>query len=411
MLETTMKKRSIAGAALYCTLALLAPLSANAVTVVGTQTVLNKEFGVNVHLDNCCDGNYANIQSVIAQIKYIGATRLRDWASSLQSVNTWATVKTATGDKFHASIPETSPAHQLIALNQIASWLRSNPGLIDVIEGGNEEDDTYALSVGASLAQAAAMQPQVYAVGHSAGVLVDQLSVGAGWIAPLYLGDYESFGTPPADLGNAHVYMNPNSPPLVGLIRIGGLAAYSVPGKPVDVTEFGISKYLAQTEAVTSAYMHEAPFDAFALGYAGLFVYALHDDESGVVSFYDVSGNKRDFADYWHYTTQLLADPNGASLPAKQVALTFASLHTTGVSPLGIKNLPMYKSDGSLWIAAYDEERADAIEGSEKITFDHAYPSIKIVDARTGIVQSQETNAATITVPLPPNHIYFVVAR
>jgi hypothetical protein len=266
------------------------------------------------------------------------------------------------------------------------------------------------MSVGASLAQAAALQTKVFAVGKTYGVPVAQLSVGAGWIPPLYEGHYKSFGTPPADLGNAHVYMNANSPPLISLIRIGDLAAFSVPGKPVDVTEFGTYAKLGQSAAVTGTYMHEAPFDAFALGYVGFSVYALHDDISGIVGFYTREGYKRDFADYWHFTTQLLADPAGSLLPPKTLSLSFSG-KGSGVAPLGIKNLPMFKSDGSLWIAAYDEERSGASDSSETIKLDRPHASVTVIDARNGVTVARFQNTASVTVPLPCNHVFFVVAR
>ena len=401
----------IRAATFGCGLLAMTPHGAKAVTVVGTETVLDRFFGVNLHLDDCCAGNYADLSTVIGQIKYIGAHSLRDWATDRQAASTWAAVRAATGASFHASIPEAGPEGQEQALARIGGWLKAYPGLIDTIEGGNEEDDSYPRSQGASLAQAASMQPEVLALGHANGVKVDQLSVGAGWRPPLYQGDYEIFGTPPADQGNAHIYMNPTQPAVKALTRIGGLAQYSVNGKPVDVTEFGTYSGPQQDEAFVDAAMHEAPFDAFLLGDVGLLVYALHDDSSGVISFYDAAGNKRPFADYWHHTTLLLSDPNGKSLPAKDVTVTFSDQVATGTAPLGIRNLPMYKSDGSLWIAAYDEERPGAPDGSETVGFDRSYGSVEIVDARTGAVTTRESNTASIAVPLPANHIYFVVAQ
>ncbi|MFZ8480589.1 hypothetical protein ACO1ND_14120, partial [Staphylococcus aureus] len=84
---------------------------------------------------------------------------------------------------------------------RIVRVLKSDPGLIEVIEGGNEEDDPFPASLGASLPQAVALQKQVAAVGQTYGVPVAQLTVGSGWFPPLYEGHYKSFGTPPADLG------------------------------------------------------------------------------------------------------------------------------------------------------------------------------------------------------------------
>jgi hypothetical protein len=404
-------KTRIAGLLVLCaTIAALTPQHARAATVVSTETVLNRVFGVNLHLDNCCSGNYADLQAVSTQIQYIGARRLRDWPDRDEVLAAWRTVHAATGAPFHASIPETSPDHQRVALARMARWVQSDPGLIDVIEGGNEEDSPYAIQQGASLAASALLQQEVYATGKSLGIPVAQLSVGAGWAPPRYEGNYKNFGTPPADLGNAHTYMAANDPPVLSLKRIGELAAYSVGGNPVDVTEFGIYKRAGQADDVTSAYMHEAPFDAFALGYAGFFVYALHDDMSNVVSFYTSTGQPRAFADYWHHTTQLLADPAGKSLPPKTLALSFSG-KTASAAPLGLKTLPMYKSDGSLWIAVYDEERQNVPDGSGTITFDKPHASVQVVDGRNGTVVTQYNNVASITLPLSANHVYFVVAR
>lgn len=388
----------------------LAPLPAAAVTVVGTETVLNRMFGVNLHLDDCCQGNYGDLPTVIAQIKYIGARRLRDWADRDEQVEAWKTVYGATSAPFHASIPEGSPDTQRQSLARMLDWVRRYPGMIEIIEGGNEEDSPYARSKGASLEDTAALQAEVYAKGRAAGVRVAQMTVGSGWAPPKYEGHYKSFGTPPADLGNAHVYMNANSPPMISLTRIGDLAAYSVPGKTVDVTEFGIYQKLPQTDALTSAYMHEAPFDAFALGYEGLSIYALHDDISGVLGFFSRSGMKRPFADYWHVTTGLLADPGGAELPPKELPLSFAG-HGTGQAPLGVRNLAMYKSDGSLWIAAYDEERKGTPDGAETITLDRSYARVEVISGRDGETVATTRNTRTVTLPLPPNHVFFVVAK
>lgn len=384
---------------------------ADAVTAVGTETVLGREFGVNLHLDNCCKGDYGDINTVINQIRYIGARRLRDWATRDKVLEKWREVHEKTGLAFHASIPETSPAHQRLALVRIERWLHEQPGMIEAIEGGNEEDNPYPRSQGASLEDSAAMQSDVYEVGRRAHVPVAQLSVGAGWAAPLYEGNYKKFGTPPADYGNAHVYMNPGSPPAVSLQRLGDLAAWSVAGKPVDVTEFGTYHTPKQSDEVTSAFMHEAPFDAYLMGRAGLFVYALHDDVSHVVSFYDAQGHARPFADYWHHTTQALADPKGKHLPPKELRIGFTPLSAAGKPPLGIKNVAMYKSDGSIWIAAYDEERAGAADNGETIALDGTYDSVRVIDGRTGEEVNHYHHVRQVTVPLPVNHVYLVTAR
>lgn len=382
---------------------------AHSATAVGTEKILNDYFGVNLHMDNCCHGNYADVNTVINRVQYIGARRLRDWATGDSVVNSWNKIYAATGAKFHAPIPQMSPDNQRIALTRIAGWVKAYPGLIDVIEGANEPDTEYPASVGAALADSTNLQSDVYRAGAGLGVKVAQLSVGGNWYAPLWEGNYKSFGKPPADYGNSHAYMTSGVPAVSTLKRIGNLASWSVDGKPVDVTEFGT--YQANMDDLTaSAYMHLAPFDAYSLGQVGLFVYALHDDMTNVVSFYKSDGTKRPVADYWHNTTQLLADPNGKNLPVRDINITFTDKVSTGSAPLGIQNVLMHKSDGSTWIAIYDEERAGASDGSERVTLDKVYDIVNIYDGRNGATIKTYNKIDRFDITLKPNYLYLVQA-
>lgn len=359
-------------------------------------------------MDNCCNGNYGDVNKVISELKYIGARRARDWPNTDTIVDQWRAINAATGITFHASIPQTSPANQRVSLNIIQSWATTYPKLIDVIEGSNEPDTEYPASRGATLADSALLQTEVYAVGKALGLPVAQLSVGGGWVAPYYEGNYKNFGKPPADYGNAHTYMNPTVPPATALLRITELAGYSVDGKPVDTTEFGTYQNANQTDETNSAFMHMAPFSSYLLGNVGLFVYALHDDMSNVVGFYKADGTKRAFADYWHHTTKLLSDVNGKNLPSKNISITFTNQKTAGSFPLGIKNVIMYKSDGSIWIASYDEEFFGAADGSQTIVFDKSYATVRVYDARNGTVIKELKNVSSIDLNLPINHVYLI---
>lgn len=377
-------------------------------TAVGTETILHNYFGVNLHMDNCCKGNYSDVDEIIARLEYIGARRVRDWATKDDVIDAWLKIHSATGAKFHVSIPQTSPENQRVALARIDRWLKKYPDLIDVIEGSNEPDTHYPASQGASLEDSADFQSDVYSVGKKHNVPVAQLSVGGGWKAPFYEGNYKEFGKPPADFGNAHVYMNPNAPPSSTLKRIGDLAAYSVGGKPVDITEFGTYKSKKHDEDSVNAFMHIAPFSSYLLGNVGLFVYALNDDMSGVISFYDDKGNPRPFADYWHNTTKLLSDKNGKNLPAKEIDISFTNQNYKGKAPLGIKNVLMYKSDGSIWIATYDEERPETDSGSQTIQFDKLYKSVTIFDGRDGRIVKQYRDVGSVDVEFPINQLYLI---
>lgn len=392
-------------------LLMLMPCGARAAEAWPAETVLHRYFGVNLHLSQCCGGRYGDLDQVIADIRYIGARRLRDWAGGKPGLlERWQRVHQETGLPFHASIPVASPEHQRIALGIMEDWLARAPGMIDVIEGGNEEDVPFAQKLGATLADTAALQHEVYAAGKRAGVTVAQLSVGWGWEPPLYEGNYKKFGTPPADVGNAHVYMGVGQSPTYILKRIGELAAYSVKGGPVDVTEFGFYKTAAQDEALTNGYMHIAPFTAAVLGQAGLLVYALYDDESNAMGFYDLQGRKRPFADYWHATTQLLADPQGKGLAVKSINVQLRDVVTEGERSYGVRHVVMHKSDGSVWVALYDEAKAGAREGAATVAFDRDYQNIDVYDGRTGNKVQTRRAARDVRVTLPGNHVFLVRA-
>ncbi len=386
-------------------------LSSRAETAIPTETMLNNFFGVNLHLDNCCQGGYEDLNRVAAEIKYIGARELRDWTGTHKGLlKKWQKIHRDTGLQFYASIPNGSPAYQRATLSVMREWLRNSPGMISAIEGSNEPDMPYSVENGASLLDSAELQAEVYAVGNEAGVKVIQMSVGANWKAPLWEGNYKNFGKPLADLGNAHVYMTPAQPPSEALSRIGKLASWSVDGKKVSVTEFGVYKTSIQDDNDVSAFMHIAPFASYILGHASLSVYALHDDMSGVVGFYNKRGEKRLFADYWHVTTRLLADPSGKALPPKDIGLSISSSNGVNQGVYGVKYVPMYKSDGSIWIAIYNEQKLKGLDEDALIEFNKNYDSIRIIDGRNGKVVNNYSNEKRINMTLPANHLYFIVS-
>ena len=68
-------------------------------------------------------------------------------------------------------------------------------GMLNFLEGGNEEDDAYPASLGNTLAITAQFQQQVYATGHALGLPVINMSFGSGWTAANnWQGDYDKVG-------------------------------------------------------------------------------------------------------------------------------------------------------------------------------------------------------------------------
>ncbi len=403
--------RHSSAAILATALAMLMAAPVRAATAISTEAFLGRYFGVNLHLSNCCGGRYEDTERVIADIRYIGARRLRDWATARRGVfERWQHVARETSTEFSASIPSSSPKDQRIALGVIRQWLAEAPGLITTIEGGNEPDMPYAVALGATLEDTAKLQHEVYAAGKGAGVLVAQMSVGFGWKPPLYEGNYKSFGKPPADLGNAHVYLQHHMTPSALLSRAGELAAYSVNGKPISVTEFGAFKTLRLPTTTINAFMHIAPFAAAVLKQDSLYVYALYDDLSGVSGFFNEDGKPRDFAHYWHHTAQLLSDTAGKELPARDVPVTFSSDQLPKSAAKRANHLVMHKSDKSVWAAVVFEHLTTAANHEEVITFSEVQPHITIIDARDARILARHTKLRAVTLSLPPNQLLFVVA-
>ena len=145
-------------------------------TAISTDSFINT-LGINTHIDF---GNYGyqNLTTVETAIKYLGVTNLRDSAEIATDATTWQQVAQATGAKFDDYIAETSPAGMITDLGFVRQLAQE--GILNYLEGGNEEDDAYPASLGNTLQITAQFQQQVYAIGHSLGLPVINMSFGSG---------------------------------------------------------------------------------------------------------------------------------------------------------------------------------------------------------------------------------------
>ena len=111
-----------------------------------TQAISTTSFvqslGVNTHID--FGGGYANLQTVEAAISYLGIDNLRDSPGDPNDASLWQQVAQATGAKFDAYIGETSPNFMSTELGYIGRLAQE--GILNYVEGGNEEDDSYPAS-------------------------------------------------------------------------------------------------------------------------------------------------------------------------------------------------------------------------------------------------------------------------
>ena len=102
---------------------------------------------------------------------------------------------------------EGSPANDMANLR--FATLLAKQGILNFIEGGNENDNPGPVSQGNSIAWTAKFQQQVYSAGHALGLPVINMSFGSGWTAANnWQGDYAKAGdlSAYADYGNAHTY-------------------------------------------------------------------------------------------------------------------------------------------------------------------------------------------------------------
>src|SRR5580704_7827136 len=148
-------------------------------TAITAASFINS-LGVNTHIDFDAYG-YQNLATVESSLEYLGVKNVRDSAESSTDLTSWLQVAQATGVKFDDYMPEGSPASLKAALNLVPQL--DQEGILNFIEGGNEEDDSYAASQGNTLTITAQFQQQIYAMGQQLGLPVINMSFGSGWTA------------------------------------------------------------------------------------------------------------------------------------------------------------------------------------------------------------------------------------
>ncbi len=109
-------------------------------TAITAASFINS-LGINTHIDFDAYG-YQNLATVESSLEYLGVKNVRDSAESSTDLTSWQKVAQATGVKFDDYMPEGSPASLKAALNLVPRLAQE--GILNFIEGGNEEDDSYA---------------------------------------------------------------------------------------------------------------------------------------------------------------------------------------------------------------------------------------------------------------------------
>jgi serralysin len=349
-------------------------------------------IGVNTHIDFYAYG-YENLGVVESAINYLGIKNLRD--SSANGSDGWIQVAQATGAKFDDYIAETSPdgmQSQLQFFHQFAQ-----AGILNYVEGGNEEDDAYPASLGNNIWITAQFQQQVYALGQQYGVPVINMSFGAGWTAANnWHGNYDKVGDLSAytDYANAHTYPMPGQTTEATIQQINGDARLAASARPIITSEMGWDGNMFSQGAVAQ-YVVQATLDGIKNGDVKTYFYALFNDGSGNFGLMNSDGSAMPAGNALHNLTSLLADNGGNFSPGS------LSFNLSGAD--GNENtLLMQKSDGSQWLALWDER-----SGPHTVTvnLDATASQIQVFDPVTGtwaIAGANNSNSITVNLGNDP---------
>ena len=376
----------------YCGMPVLPP-PIPACTVV-------ESIGINTHIDFNAYG-YQNRSVVEATIRYLGVKRLRDSAGNASDLQTWPQVTKATGAKFDDFIGQTSPADMQAQLALMPSLARA--GVLDAIEGGNEEDDPYPAKLGNTLRITAQFQHRVQAMGRELGLPVINMSFGSGWTAANdWHGDYDKVGDLSADAAyaNAHTYPVDGQSTDSTIRRLNSDARLAAASRPVLTTEIGWNT-AGRGAAVTGVV--QAVLDGIKDGDAAMYFYALFDDMSGKYGLMNADGSPRPAGTALHNLTTLLSDGNARF---KRVPLQYS----VSSDAAGDDTLLMQKSDGSYWLALWNESAA-----RHRVTVDLASPvaEVRVFDPVTStpaIQSAHETSAISVSLDKDPLLIEVVPA-
>jgi hypothetical protein len=316
-------------------------------TAITARSFINT-LGINTHIDFAAYG-YQNLATVESAIEYLGVINIRDSAQNASDATAWQQVSLATGAKFDDFIAQTSPAGMTTDLSFVQQLAQE--GILNYLEGGDEEDDAYPASLGNTLPITAQFQQQVYATGHSFGLPVINMSFGSGWTAANnWQGDYGAVGdlSAYADYANAHTYPVSGQLPGDTINRLNGLANLAAASRPVMTTEIGWNETQGFTQTQIADYVLDAALDGIKYGDVKTYFYALFDDGSGNFGLMNQDGTPKPAGTALHDLTTLLADTgaNAASFTPGSLSYSLSTSDNT---------LLMEKSDGTFWLAVWNE--------------------------------------------------------
>ena len=395
-------------------------------TYTSTTAVQAENFidsiGVNTHLD-FTNSSYSNLTAVENAINYLGVKNLRDSANSsadLGANGLWQQVANATGAKFDAYLGEGSVSTMESGLANAVTLAKQ--GIVNFIEGGNEEDQSYAISLGNSLSKTAAYQVTVYETAHALGIPVINMSFGTGWSKAT--GDYGTVGNlaADADYANDHVYFGTGNSPLASIQALNSDAQLAANGETVINSEMGWYTTGSTTDSsnvsvtVQAKYMLDGLLDAYQAGDAKTFLYELMDEQSNSSNseanfglFY-ADGSPKPAATALHNMITLLSDSGTTATSFTPDALSYSLSGTLSTD----HTMLMEKSDGTYWLAIWNEARLSGPTSPTDISVPNhivtlslasAAGEVTVYDPMSGtssVQMASDTSSVSISVPDHP---------
>jgi len=381
-----------------------------------TQAVRAVDFansiGINTHLDFGVTA-YHNVSVVESALTYLGVKQVRDAMQFPTSPVLFAQGAAATGIKYDLFLAPGAEADLPAALQDIRQLPIS---YIQSVEGRNEAD-----LYGPGFQQGIADQVTLFQFARQnlPGIPVIQESF-AGLPDYTAAGDQSAY----ADYGNAHTYFGTGNNPGLGdwIGTLNGYALQATPGKPVIITEAGYFTTGSTTNphsvdvTVQAKYTLDLVLDAYQAGDVKTFLYELLDERSGDGSSEDnfglflSDGTPKPAATAIRNLLTLLADP-GASAPSFAPGSMTYSL--SGL-PSGGNSYLMEKSDGSYWLAVWDDTRlsgpvtpTDIVVPPVPVSVNLGFTAnVKVFDPLTGTSVIQTANGATnVTISLPDHPV------
>jgi hypothetical protein len=313
-------------------------------------------LGVATHL-NYTDGTYANYESVIADLNYLGIHKLRDATPDpyggipYQNYITALDAVTKAGNQFDFI---TAPGLPLkISLDQIGAIERLRPGSVIAVEGPNETNNNPVTYLGRNgTAAALAYQRDLYHAVHSSRLLHN--------VAVYYYTGFDVATklTGLADFANCHPYSHHGEQPAQRIATEFGRQFTMAPPYPRVITEAGFFDVPSAPNGVDDATQAKDTLnlymDAFAQGVTLTYVYQLvsaypnqfSDTQSGM---FRIDHSPKPVATAIHNLTTILADTGHGNVQPGSLDYTVAAMPVTGHSLL------LEKSSGVFDIVLWSE--------------------------------------------------------